>query len=292
METDWGLCRISDTMLIDQTEILIQEWLDFIFYQNIKEFNFYTFWKEPITGIEKEKLLNTKIDASLLPDKNILDQLPEKYLFNKCNNCQLIKVHGVATEIQLPFEADSLNNEESKKRLLRYLMSPVVGISYKQAVRFCEWRTAADSIRYSLRNNKDNPLIRSPYIFRLPTPEEFDKLNPSSDSIFNKKGFIARYNYKNAKYSLKKNKQSENMLCGSSSMPAASFVFARTNTLLTDPVDDIQGNVAEMTSIIGTAKGGSFYHYGKESFSGKNNQYTQPEPWLGFRCVVVKRIEK
>jgi hypothetical protein len=278
--------------------------LDFLFYQNIQEYTFYTLWKEPITEIEKQKLFNTEIDPSLLPDKNILEQLNENYLFEKCRNCELLAVHGVATKIYLPFEADSLMNEDSKKRLLRHLESPVVGISYEQAVRFCEWRTSSDSVRYHLRfahyNTKeiknigpvqytDSLWLRVPYTFRLPTPEESDKLNEDQDSIFNKRGFIARYNYKGASYSQKKSKQYENSLCGSSRMPSVSFVFARTKILRRDPIDDLQGNVAEMTSIKGIAKGGSFHHHANESLSGKNNNYTHPESWLGFRCVVVRR---
>ena len=38
MQTDWGLSRISDTMLIEQTEILVREWLEFVYYQNIKDY--------------------------------------------------------------------------------------------------------------------------------------------------------------------------------------------------------------------------------------------------------------
>jgi len=43
------------------------------------------------------------------------------------------------------------------------------------------------------------------------------------------------------------------------------------------------GNVAEMTSIKGIAKGGSFNHYAIEIGENKVQTYTKPEPWLGFR---------
>jgi hypothetical protein len=304
METDWGLCRVSDTMLIEQTEILVQEWLDFIFYQNIKDYTFYTLWKEPATEAEKEKLIKTEIDPSFLPDKNVLDQLPEKYLFIKCKNCALLSVDGVATKILLPVEADSLKNPASKKRLLRYLANPVVGISYEQAVRFCEWRTNSDSARYALRfahynsgkiknigplQYTDSLWLRVPYSFRLPTPQEFDNLNGNTDSLYNRKRYIARYNYKGAIYSVRKKRKYENSLCGSSKMECVSFSFARKRKLSVDPVDDIQGNVAEMTSQKGIAKGGSYFHYAKESYSTVNNNYTKPELWLGFRCVAVRK---
>jgi hypothetical protein len=49
---------------------------------------------------------------------------------------------------------------------------------------------------------------------------------------------------------------------------------------------DIQGNVAEMTSIKGLSKGGSYFHYAAETFKGKEIPYNKPERWLGFRCVA------
>ncbi|HET6224739.1 MAG TPA: hypothetical protein VFF27_00575 [Bacteroidia bacterium] len=150
METDWGLSKISDTMLIDQTEILVQEWLEFIYYQDITEFVFYSFWGNSISESEKQKLINTTINPLFLPSKSILDQLPENYLFTKCKKCDFLKVDGTSTAIQLPFEADSLANKESKERIIANLKLPIVGISYEQAVEFCKWRTKTDSIKYHL----------------------------------------------------------------------------------------------------------------------------------------------
>jgi hypothetical protein len=307
MTTDFGLSRISDTLLIDQSEILVQEWLDYIYYQNFTEYRFYIFWKEPITDLEKEKLYKTIIAPSFLPDQTILNQLPEKYLYNKCKKCGLIKVSGMSTAIELPFEADSINNPSSKKRLLKYLNNPVVGISYEQVVEFCNWRTKVDSIRYFLRDSafnskdwknigpikyKDSVELRPIYSYRLPTPKEFDQLNPNLDSIYNKKGLVARFNYKGATYSNKKNKQEKGKLCGSNKLPAFCFPHPQTDGIFDQRTSvDIQGNVAEMTSVKGIAKGGSYFHNAKDSYSGVINYYIKPELWLGFRCIAVRRPE-
>ena len=45
------------------------------------------------------------------------------------------------------------------------------------------------------------------------------------------------------------------------------------------------GNVAEMTSIKGIAKGGSWKHTEDEISVDKDFEYTESTSWLGFRCV-------
>jgi formylglycine-generating enzyme required for sulfatase activity len=47
------------------------------------------------------------------------------------------------------------------------------------------------------------------------------------------------------------------------------------------------GNVAEMVSEKGIAKGGSFANTLEECKIINNQYYTKPERWLGFRCVAV-----
>jgi len=46
---------------------------------------------------------------------------------------------------------------------------------------------------------------------------------------------------------------------------------------------NLQGNVAEMTSVKGIAKGGSCNHPASEAYNNKSQEYTKPEIWLGFR---------
>lgn len=55
------------------------------------------------------------------------------------------------------------------------------------------------------------------------------------------------------------------------------------------------GNVAEMTSEKGIAKGGSFVHTLEECAADRVQVYDSPQAWLGFRCVaevVVRKKEK
>jgi hypothetical protein len=52
------------------------------------------------------------------------------------------------------------------------------------------------------------------------------------------------------------------------------------------------GNVAEMLAEKGICKGGSFYHALDDCKITGQLTYTQPEPWLGFRCVCVPEMPK
>ena len=295
-QQEGGIVRVNDSLLADQTEIRVGEWLNYIYYHNLKNYPMNIFTKEPKNVNLFNDILNTNIDTTLLPDKNILDQLPEKYLFKKCKTCELIKYNSLCDWTSLPFEKDSLDNKQSKRRLLNYLELPIVGITYEQAIAFCNWRTTYDSTEWYIP--KGFPPItfltsRHEFVFKLPTPEEFDKLNPAADSIYNKKGIIAGFNYKGATYSCKKRRIKENNQCGKTRM-TIFFNFPNyyrsTKAKYSDgKISEVQGNVAEMTTIKGVSRGGSYHHFAKDSYRGINNYYEKPELWLGFRCVVVRR---
>lgn len=287
---NWGLIYFGDTILIDHTEILVGEWLDYVYYNDPTQYPSYL--KNggiDLSDLEKSKLKKQKINTSLLPDLNVIGHLEGSYVFNGCNDCELLRFSSIACKVQLPFPTDSLLNKQSKIRLLKYLKTPITGISYNQAIDFCKWRTMTDSLRYYIAPGEAIPFITNgeSYIFSLPTPEEFDNINPNQDSIANRKGIIANYNYKNAQYSMKKSKSIENDECGKTLMKF--YRFFDSNKGIYETTVDMQGNAAEMTSVKGIAKGGSYFHYANESLKGKNNLYTKPEAWLGFRCVARRR---
>ena len=292
----WGLMSYGDTIFIDETEILIGEWLDYVYYHNPYDYPNYVKCKN-LSETEMEKLKTQKIESPLLPDLDVLKDFPTSYIFKGCKNCELLSFSSVSSKAELPFDADSLKNKASKKRILKYLRTPITGISYEQALKFCQWRTLVDSLRYGQPpKEKDYGYIYvsvghgESFIFSLPTPEEFDRLNPNQDSIANKKGIIADYNYKNATYSNDKKKIAENKECGKTLMEPSSFFHSSKNVM--SSTLDMQGNASEMTSVKGIAKGGSYYHYATESKKGINNNYTKPEAWLGFRCVAKLKKKK
>jgi antitoxin component YwqK of YwqJK toxin-antitoxin module len=283
MQEQWGLVQINDSLLADQTEIRVGEWLDYIFYHDATDSSQYLFWRKRMSQAELDRLLNVTIDSALLPDKDILNQLPEKYLFKKCKNCELISFKSLDTKVQLPVEKDSLKTVESKKRLVAYLNLPIVGIRYEQAVAFCKWRTYIDSIRWAAFSNSQPSWNRHDYVFQLPTPEQFNQMNTAFDSVNKEKESVSLFNYKNAKYPSIGAKEDEKKQFGNSRIGVYHLHLNTKNNSI-----GIQGNVAEMTSVKGIAMGGSYYQYAKDSYANKNNYYQKPELWLGFRCVVIR----
>lgn len=54
-------------------------------------------------------------------------------------------------------------------------------------------------------------------------------------------------------------------------------------------IRNFQGNVSEMTVEKGIAYGGNYTLPFSECKPESIQRYTHPEPWLGFRCIVVKK---
>lgn len=171
-----------------------------------------------------------------------------------------------------------------------YREYPVVGVSYEQAVAYCEWRSdrvnefiyiKENKIDYSeLKNIKDVP---QKFHYRLPTKEEWE-------------GIAALDYSKKTKNQLKKKKYFGMKMYNL--IHVEDMIADSDNADITAPVKSywpnslgvfcIIGNVAEMTSEKGLAKGGSWKHKNDEVQVEKDFAYEKPESWLGFRCVCEK----
>lgn len=298
----WGLVGRTDQFVTDETEILVEEWLEYIYYHDYKRIRAYTeehvVNEKNTSSDEKEKLLNAEIDTTLLPTKEFLDNYNQSYVFTKCRTCSLMSVEGLHGRVLIPVETDSLCNEEARKRLFYFLETPISGISYEQAVDFCIWRTQTDSVKIQLEldfHSSELPKskLSSEYTYMrcfryyLPTPEQFDAMNPNLDSLSRKRTFYSSFNYKNSRYSKRQRYSETNLRCGH--LPVNGFEFSHpTNWPKGYWVKNAQGNVAEMTSVKGIARGGSYFHPAKDSYKGVDIKYDKPELWLGFRCVGIK----
>lgn len=164
---------------------------------------------------------------------------------------------------------------------------PVTGITYEQALAYCEWLSEkyVDIPKYAtLKLN-----------FRLATPVEMDSLltdilapwvkedehRVAFQTGINKHG-CAIYNHRH------------NSWCETNILMKKEFgygvpmqegvFFPDLNGLM-----DLMGNVAEMTNVKGIAKGGSCTHTASECQPGVQNVYEGPQMWLGFRVVADLR---
>lgn len=159
---------------------------------------------------------------------------------------------------------------------------PVVGISYEQAIAFCDWRT--ERVKENITNSKSTiqqNLNAKKIYYRLPTKAEWEYAASGGldhsylygyESIINKKNQPIVY------------------------VSETKALFYPENAILV-PVKyhepnkfnlyNTVGNVAEMVLEKGIVKGGSFKHTLAESAISKTIEYTKPTCWIGFRCVCV-----
>lgn len=178
---------------------------------------------------------------------------------------------------------------EMKQRYLRhpnYAHNPVVGISYKQAIAYCEWRSNLVNINIYLTKTKQKYCIDSTYAdvpkiyeYRLPTIEEWEDFSKSPYRKLTERK-ITRNNLPRGKFK-----------------PPDRFEM---NKLKTQAVDagfknklglyNVFGNVAELTAKKGVAKGGGWQHLEEQCYTEAGFAYSDPENWLGFRCVC-KRVQ-
>lgn len=175
---------------------------------------------------------------------------------------------------------------------------PVVGVSYEQALNYCQWRTDRvkeyiDSI--GKEHDKRYAIFRN-FEYRLPTKEEWEYaatagINDTASRTVRMYDGPAPsdYGYENIydKHHVLKVWVKE------------SYDRSRESTDLLNPVKskapnryglyNMIGNVEEMVQERGITKGGSVINTLQECLISKERQYTAPNCLIGFRCVFVCR---
>lgn len=187
---------------------------------------------------------------------------------------------------------------------------PVVGVTYSQVVKYCQWRT--DRVAEIILTQKgilqadeqatdktppfslatfDSSLAKDVYLptFRLPTEGEWERiasggLDPSS--------------YPSGIDQSQIKKKQQNQVLHNALFPESDYSASipMKDKKLTSPtlsylpnnykIYNTIGNVAEMVEEEGVCKGGSYLHYIDECNIEKQIIYAKPEKWLGFRCVA------
>ena len=166
-----------------------------------------------------------------------------------------------------------------------YRNYPVVGVSYEQAVKFCKWRTDRVNELFEIQKQKDKKTIfPKKFEYRLPTREEWEKVARAGYSLKTLKKLETKYKDQ-IRHNLKRGEGDNMGVAGSLNdnaditAPVVSY-WANKYGLY-----NLIGNVAEMTSDKGVAKGGSWMHKESEVDVEEEFKYSESEEWLGFRCV-------
>ena len=162
---------------------------------------------------------------------------------------------------------------------------PVVGISYEQALGYCKWRSDRvneaiyiKSNNLNISNNKSNKDYPEIYKYRLPTKEEWEKIAKLDYSEKTK----TQLKDKNVqRYNLHSDKGEDKMEINITA-PVKSYWPNEKG------IYNLIGNVAEMISEKGKAKGGSWIQNLKDINIEKDFKYEKPTNWIGFRCICEK----
>lgn len=167
-----------------------------------------------------------------------------------------------------------------------YRNYPVVGISYEQALDYCNWRTKVVNTAMMVKAGKlkwEADLNIEPEIkceYRLPTKTEWEAMSLLG---FNEKTQREIAKKKTPPYNLINTYSPEGVSNDNADVTAPTYSYY--GNLL--GIYNLTGNVAEMTSTKGICKGGSWRHTLQESNSLKDIPYETPKAWLGFRCVCI-----
>lgn len=170
--------------------------------------------------------------------------------------------------------------------------NPITGLSYEQALGYANWCN-------SYFNDYNTTLgIDAAYSFRLPAPSEFEKyMQLGMTTCYEKQKAADREKTIQQLRACKNEKKcalcnyANKDICESNTKLISKFGNELYPVAVFFPncfgAMDLQGNAAEMTSEKGIAKGGSYIHPASECLPEAVQNYTEPQPWLGFRLRVM-----
>lgn len=181
--------------------------------------------------------------------------------------------------------ADIFVSYEIPKNLKTLLNFPVTGITKYQAEKYCEW------LMYQYQMHEENEFY-SNVVLSLPSETEWELMAQQAllqqniskqmpDSLNEKNCMLFVYNTKT---------QCKN------TAPYLKNSLGGGSTNVKAPIPDtagrshVYGNVAEMTSEDGKAKGGSFAHSAEAAKYTSTILYEESQPWLGFRILGQFKI--
>jgi len=247
-----GTVKLSEGKYFEATEVDIGAWLS------------YYSWM-----LENEGYFAA---LKVLPDSNSLDPDVWKFITTKT---AVYNERLASTGLPIGFFSKECKGSIKYGQRLSsvpgdcaYVSLPITGITFEQAVAYCEWKTMVQG--------KGN------VVYRLPTNEEWKRIALGGLREHERaKGLRDSLNAKNC--SLFNYKMATTCQKGSFQGVSGIALFEP----LRNGAYDVFGNVSEMTASKGHSKGGNFTKYAIKSHPDSVQYYVKPESWLGFRCIAV-----
>ncbi len=246
-----GMVKVDDSTFIDVKEVAVIDWAAY----------------------------EMMVDGAQRPNEEVLAKLPYRYLFHSVAHRKTRALKGWSHDgwqVRWEFDKDSLRTKDQRYRAAQYLKYPIAGIPFEQAQGYCAWRTEINREAHYWDEGQGEWEV----VYALPSLDLYDSLLSNTDST---NGKCALFNYSC--------EPCQGQLKGRESFIRPGFEVAPVNGYGPDRrgLYNLRGNAAEMTSVPGVAKGGSYVHPAKAALPGSEQRYTLPQPWLGFRCIARVR---
>lgn len=167
-----------------------------------------------------------------------------------------------------------------------YNNHPVVGVTFRQAQDYCAWRTARVNEYLAAHPKEAKRWTNCTFEYRLPTAAEWTQAAAAGlDTTKYPWGFEQIWNGRTGRV----------FHCRTADDEPSAHRIETTVSVWESGKNKLGyygmiGNVAEMITEEGQAKGGSWQHDPDDSRVSGTQTYRGAEKWLGFRCVcIVKR---
>ncbi len=261
--------RLNDYTFVNDREVSVGEYLAFLGSQKRDQL----LYGEDAEPLDVAKLIpdTTKVEAKLLPlYRYVIGELMKEEPMDLSE--LTIELTSHEEEIIVPFRIS--------KTLMPLLDFPVTGVTKKQAENFCSWMTL-------MHLEHDDSEYENSVYYHLPTEAEWEQLAVQAlrkenlakqmpDSLNAEKCMLFVFETK---------QQCKNYASYVKASKGGGSVSVSSIPLDMSGRSHVYGNVAEMISTDGVAKGGSFAQPASAAKLTNDIPYSGAQPWLGFRMV-------
>jgi formylglycine-generating enzyme required for sulfatase activity len=260
-----GMVMVNDTLMVSETEVTLKEYKQYLFYslRDLGDDAYNQALRDPNINARIDSLITASIQTGR-------DTQSKEYK-------KIEKYHDGESYMDM----SPVTKFKIGSKTFNYLDHPLTGITYEQAIEFCQWKTSR--VQEQLEEQGSG---QGSFVFSLPTVEEMEiihraayedpKLGKKYDSVAQGKTcMIFRYRKKPAC-------ESDEFVESfpARMLPVGVFGLSFIGTY------DLLGNVSEMTNTKGIAKGGNYTLPASKCYVNNTQYYTKPEPWLGFRMIA------